>query len=120
MKFVKEVTVSGAFIPKSAMILSGLDEADSLELHTLDDAVVLLKDSMTADEMLSAIESLNELTSGLITHLVNACGLCPGCTPTCEDDDDLPSDLTDVLARCGACMNKLDELLASGEIIYGV
>jgi hypothetical protein len=119
MKFIKEVTVSGVFIPKSAMILSGLDEADSLELHTLDDAVVLLKDSMTADEMFSVIESLSELTSELITHLVNACGPCPDCKPPHENDDDAPSDLTDILMRCGACMSKLDDLMASGEIIYG-
>jgi hypothetical protein len=100
------------------MILSGLDEADNLEIHTLDDAVVLLKDSMTADEILSAIESLNELTSELITHLVQACGRCDGCTRE-RPVGDVPPGLLPTLSQCGVCMSRLDDLLAGDKVIYG-
>jgi ferredoxin len=70
-------------VPFEDLNLSGLDEAEHLELHTRNDAVVLMKKEMTAVELLSAIESLTDLSMELLVHLASACGKCDGCEGNC-------------------------------------
>jgi hypothetical protein len=118
MKITKERNEASVRIPSAAMILSGLDESKQLEFHTLDEAVVLLKSEMTASELLSAIDSLSDLTTQLIVQLVNVCGECDH-SESDHSLNDVPPGLLETLSQCGVCLSSLDELLANGEIIYG-
>ena len=83
MKFLKRTGTAGVTIPKAALTLSGLDNAEKLELHTLDGAAVLLKQEMTAMGLLSVIASLDRLSCELLTTLACTCGQCVGCEDDC-------------------------------------
>ena len=83
MKFMKEAGATGLTIPKSAMKLSGLSGAQKLELHTLEGAALLVKQKMTTTELLTVIQSLNQLADGLLALLADACDACVGCGDEC-------------------------------------
>lgn len=165
MKFVRENGTAGVTIPRAAMKLSHFDGAGKLELHALDSASVLLKEKMTAMELLNAVSSMDHLAGELLEALIEACDDCVGCEDDCpfsqenrdlrlprhlldvaeipegaklraEPDpdsgriivsarevehslDDVPEDLLEVLTECGVCLEALDWLLGSGEIVYG-
>ena len=50
MKFISYTNDGRVAIQHAALILSKLDEADTLELHTMDNAIILLKEDMTLVE----------------------------------------------------------------------
>ena len=50
MKFISYTNDGRVAIQHAALILSKLDEADTLELHTMDNAIILLKKDMTLVE----------------------------------------------------------------------
>lgn len=79
MKFEKRTDLKGAFIPRSALSLSGFEPGQEAQLHTPPGAVVLLKKRMTAMEVLTAVESLSTIASDLLTELLNSCGPCDEC-----------------------------------------
>lgn len=83
MKFVKGTGAAGVTIPKAAMTLSGLDGAETLELHTLDGTAVLLKQKMTVMELLTVVGSLDRLSGDLLAALAIACEKCVGCEDEC-------------------------------------
>lgn len=83
MKFVKGTGAAGVTIPKAAIKLSGLGGAQRLELHTLDSAAVLLKQEMTAMELLTVVNSLDRLSGDLLAALAVACEKCVGCEDDC-------------------------------------
>lgn len=66
MKFIREAGSNGVRIPKIARLLSGLDEAKRLELHTMEHAIVLLKDKMSAADIVNATQSINHLCTELL------------------------------------------------------
>lgn len=78
MKFVKEYTGTNLVIPAAALKVSQFKE-QKVELHALEDAVVILKGQMTAMEMIRAMKSLNQLSGELADQLAKACGRCGGC-----------------------------------------
>ena len=73
-------------LPADACERSGFTEKDTLELHAGQNALVFLKDKMTALEVANAIQSLSSLASDLTVVLAAACGLCDNCGEGCEDD----------------------------------
>lgn len=83
MKFVKGTGAAGVTIPKAAMTLSSLDGAETLELHTLDGAAVLLKQEMSAMELLAVVNSLDKLSGDLLSVLAISCEKCVGCEDEC-------------------------------------
>ncbi len=83
MKFVRGTGTAGVTIPKAAMKLSGLSGTENLELHTLDSAAVLLKQEMTAMELLTVVSSLDRLSGDLLAALAIACEKCVGCEDNC-------------------------------------
>lgn len=83
MKFVKTPGAAGIMITKAAMSLSGLGSEEKLELHTLENAAVLLKRNMTAMELLHAVKALDSLAGELLAELAGACGQCVGCEDNC-------------------------------------
>lgn len=56
MKFVKETTSKGLQIPAAAMKLSGFESGGKVELHASEDTLVVLKQRMTAMELLRAAQ----------------------------------------------------------------
>lgn len=87
MKFIKEVTLKGVYITAGTLKISKLPGDEKLELHTLDNALVLLKGRMTAPELLAAAHALADLAAGLIGHLAGVCGPCSDCGGNCPGDD---------------------------------
>ena len=69
MNFVKYNEKNHIEIQPAALVLSGLDQADRLEMHTLDGALVLLKDDMDEIEQVHAIMALSKLTHAMMQDL---------------------------------------------------
>lgn len=99
MKFEKNATIKGAFIPRSALALSGFAEDESAALHALPGAIVLLKKRMTAMDMIRAVDALSQISTDLLTKLSKVCGPCDDCQGEgCPYEDvDGPIDLPDYL-----------------------
>lgn len=76
------------------MKLSGFEPECKVELHTSEDALVVLKQHMTAMELLRAAKSLQKLATELHVHLARVCGPCDGCDGECPfeggDEVELP------------------------------
>ena len=83
MKFVKETTSKGLQIPTAAMKLSGFESSGKVELHASEDTLVVLKQRMTAMELVRAARSLQKLATDLHVHLARVCGHCDGCDGEC-------------------------------------
>ena len=98
MKFEKEVTLQGAFIPHSALKLSGFSEGQEVELHTLGGAVVLIHKQMTAKELVDTIASLRSLSANLMDYLIQLCGACENCGDNgCPYKENCYMELSDTL-----------------------
>ena len=76
------------------MKISGFENGGKVELHASEDALVMLKQRMTAMELLRAARSLQKLAMDLHVHLARVCGHCDGCDGECPfgggDEVDLP------------------------------
>ena len=62
MKFVKEVTGEKMAIPAAALKLCGFENGDKAELHALPSAAIILKQKMTAMEVIQAMDALHQPT----------------------------------------------------------
>lgn len=81
MKFIREVTPKGLYIPAAALKIGQHEVGDRLDLHVSTDAMVLLKPKMTAMELIRASEYLQKIATDLFAALAAAC-------KPCDDDDD--------------------------------
>ena len=101
MRFIGRNTPKGIHIPSALLKLSEFTEKEPVDIHALKDAVVVLKQSMTAKELVWAIHSLQYLVDDLTAYLFEACGECEECGEGCPMDDldggeiDLPAFLRD-------------------------
>ena len=86
-KFIKTMKKKLA-IPRVVMEMSGFQENSTAGLCALDDAVVVLKQNMTAMELVRAVDSLQRLVVDLNRHLADVCGSCEDC-----GDGECPADL---------------------------
>ena len=91
-------------LPADACEQSGFTDKDTLELHAGQNALVFLKDKMTALEVANANHSLSALASDLTVVLASACGLCDNCGEGCADD--CPAGC---VSACSLCHDLLDE-----------
>lgn len=70
MNFIKYTNDGKAVIQPAALILSNLHNEDTLEMHTLENAIVLLKKQMTPLEkgatMIALMRLVNSLTADLM------------------------------------------------------
>lgn len=71
-KLHHDVTKKTLSIPRAALQLSGLTDAEELTIHTEPGCVLLLRDDLTAAESLKTIQLLSELNVALICQLVQA------------------------------------------------
>ncbi len=100
MDFIKETSVKGAFIPRSALTVSGFQGNEEATLHTLPGTVILTRRHMTAMELVQTIDSISQTAADLLTALAKLCGPCDDCNGDgCPYDDmgDDPMDLPDFL-----------------------
>lgn len=88
MKFVRPTEDAKVTIPKSVIALSRLGGAESLELHALESAAVLLKGRMTAMEVINAVTSMDKLSGQLLEALAGACERCVECEEDCPFIED--------------------------------
>ena len=91
-------------LPADACERSGFTDKDTLELHAGQNALVFMKDKMTALEVANAIQSLSALAANLTVVLASACGLCDNCGEGCADD--CPAGC---VSACSLCHDLLDE-----------
>jgi len=91
-------------LPADACERSRFTDKDTLELHAGQNALVFMKDKMTALEVANAIQSLSALAADLTVVLASACGLCDNCGEGCADD--CPAGC---VSACSLCHDLLDE-----------
>ena len=65
MKFISYTNDGRVAIQHAALILSKLDEADALELHTMDNAIILLKKDMTLVETRDVLQGMVRLARSM-------------------------------------------------------
>ena len=92
MTFIKYTNDGKAVIQPAALTLSGLEQEETLEMHILEKAIVLLKPDM---EKTAAMMTLMRLTNSLLADMLadwenqeddaDPCDGCSGC-----DEDMLP------------------------------
>lgn len=87
MKFNKQMNNGALLIPCGVFKLSGFEGGEKVEIHTLDSAVVILKEQMTAMELIQAMDALHRLATELTVHLARICGTCDDCEDGCPFDD---------------------------------
>ena len=95
MTFIKYTNDGKAVIQPAALTLSGLDREETLEMHTLENAIVLLKPDMEPVEKAAAMMTVMRLAHSLWEYMLadwenqeddeDMCDGCHGC-----DEDMLP------------------------------
>ena len=95
MTFIKYTSDGKAVIQPAALTLSGLEQEETLEMHILEKAIVLLKPDMEPVEKTAAMMTLMRLTNSLLADMLadwenqeddaDPCDGCSGC-----DEDMLP------------------------------
>lgn len=65
MKFISYTNDGRVAIQHAALFLSKLDEADTLELHTMDNAIILLKKDMTLVETRDVLQGMVRLARSM-------------------------------------------------------
>ena len=95
MTFIKYTNDGKAVIQPAALTLSGLEQEETLEMHTLENAIVLLKQEMEPVEKAAAMMALIRLVNSLWADMMadwenqeddeDMCDGCHGC-----DEDMLP------------------------------
>lgn len=81
-KITKGTTKKKLVIPYDVMERSGFQKGAPVDVHTLTDAVIILKNGMTAIELLHAVDQMKDLTVELLSALVENCEPCADCGET--------------------------------------
>ena len=123
MKFVKGTTKKKLVIPNAVMELGGFEKGAPVEIRALPDAVAVLKKEMTAMELIRAVDSLQRVSVELLVELIWVCDPCEDCgNEKCAaalESTDVPEWVLSVLESWGVCLEDLEKLLMSEDIVYG-
>ena len=121
MTFINYTNDGKAVIQSAALILSGLEREETLELHTLENAIVLLKPEMKPVEKAAAMMTLMRLTNSLWADMMAAwesqekdeekCEGCHGC-----DEDMLPIP-AEAFADAGILFDNLRVFSVDGAVL---
>ena len=121
MKFINYNNDGKAVIKYAALILSGLEQEETLELHTLENAIVLLKPEMKPVEKAAAMITLMRLVNSLGADMMTGwegqegdedmCGSCHGC-----DEDMLPIP-AEAFADAGILFDNLRVFSVDGAVL---
>lgn len=121
MTFINYTNDGKAVIQSAALILSGLEQEETLELHTLENAIVLLKPEMKPVEKAAAMITLMRLGNSLGADMMTGwegqegeedmCGSCHGC-----DEDMLPIP-AEAFADAGILFDNLRVFSVDGAVL---
>lgn len=121
MTFINYTNDGKAVIQSAALILSGLEQEETLELHTLENAIVLLKPEMKPVEKAAAMITLMRLVNSLGADMMTGwegqegdedmCGSCHGC-----DEDMLPIP-AEAFADAGILFDNLRVFSVDGAVL---
>lgn len=121
MTFINYTNDGKAVIQSAALILSGLEREKTLELHTLENAIVLLKPEMKTVEKAAAMMTLMRLVNSLGADMMTGwegqegdedmCGSCHGC-----DEDMLPIP-AEAFADAGILFDNLRVFSVDGAVL---
>ena len=121
MTFIKYTSDGKAVIQPAALTLSGLDREETLELHTLENAIVLLKPEMKPVEKAAAMMTLMRLVNSLGADMMTGwegqegdedmCGSCHGCA---EDTLPIPAE---AFADAGIVFDNLRVFSVDGAVL---
>ena len=121
MTFINYTNDGKAVIQSAALILSGLEREETLELHTLENAIVLLKPEMKPVEKAAAMMTLMRLVNSLGADMMagwkgqeeheEKCEGCHGC-----DEDMLPIP-AEAFADAGILFDNLRVLSVDGAVL---
>ena len=121
MTFINYTNDGKAVIQSAALILSGLEREETLELHTLENAIVLLKPDMKPVEKAAAMMTLMRLANSLGADMMTGwegqegdedmCGSCHGC-----DEDMLPIP-AEAFADAGILFDNLRVFSVDGAVL---
>lgn len=99
MTFINYTNDGKAVIQSAALILSGLEREETLELHTLENAIVLLKPEMKPVEKAAAMMTLMRLVNSLGADMLTGWegqeeneDMCDGCQGCAEDTLPIPAE----------------------------
>ena len=113
---------AGLRIRREILDGSGFRQDGALALHCGEGAIVLLKEKMTAKELVDAVGSLEDLGSELLVHLRKVCGPCGSCRGGCPclEDLDRRYEFSDsLLERAGIPKGaRLEVRAGDGELIF--
>ena len=121
MTFINYTNDGKAVIQSAALILSGLEREKTLELHTLENAIVLLKPEMKPVEKVAAMMTLMRLVNSLGADMMagwksqeedeDVCNGCHGCT---EDTLPIPAE---AFADAGILYDNLRVFSVDGAVL---
>jgi len=80
MKMIKEYLDNNISLPNEILNAADLTGCDEIEFNTLENAIVAMKTTMNAMELIKVAEGLKNLSEELIVHLAGICGRCHDCS----------------------------------------
>jgi hypothetical protein len=80
MKMIKESLDNNISLPNEILNAAYLTGCEEIEFNTLENAIVAMKTTMNAMELIKVAEGLKNLSEELIVHLAGICGRCHDCS----------------------------------------
>ena len=80
MKMIKEFLDNNVSLPNEVLNACDITDCEEIEFNTLENAVVAMKSTMNAMELIKVAEGLKTLSEELIVHLAGVCGSCQDCS----------------------------------------
>jgi len=80
MKMIKECLDNNISLPDEILNEANLTGCEEIKFNTLENAVVAMKTTMNAMELIKVAEGLKNLSEELIVHLAGICGRCHDCS----------------------------------------
>ena len=121
MTFINYTNDGKAVIQSAALILSGLEREETLELHTLENAIVLLKPEMKPVEKAAAMMTLMRLVNSLGADMMTGWkgqeedeDVCDGCHGCAEDTLPIPAE---AFADAGIVFDNLRVFSVDGAVL---
>lgn len=121
MTFIKYTNDGKAVIQPAALTLSGLEREETLEMHTLENAIVLLKQEMEPVEKAAAMMALIRLVNSLWADMMAGwekqdgdADLCDGCSGCDEDMLPIPAE---AFADAGILHDNLRVVSVDGAVL---
>lgn len=121
MTFINYTNDGKAVIQSAALILSSLEQEETLELHTLENAIVLLKPEMKPVEKAAAMMTLMRLVNSLGADMMAGWkgqeddeDMCDGCHGCNEDTLPIPAE---AFADAGILFDNLRVFSVDGAVL---